>query len=414
MREVRYPKQKISVHSQGRRLAGLTALIMLFTLGVSAQAETPYTVNGNRIICGAERLDQLLPLIKGKRIALMVNQTAVLGNTSLVDTLHTLGADIKKIFSPEHGFRGNADAGASVKDSVDTKTGLPVISVYGKKKKPTTADLSDVDIVIFDIQDVGVRYYTFISSLHYLMEACAENNKELIVLDRPNPNGFYVDGPVLKKEFQSFVGIDPMPVVYGMTIGEYAQMVNGEKWLAGEAHCKLKVITCLGYDHSLTFALPVNPSPNLRHPDAISLYPYLGFFEGTNISVGRGTDEPFRIIGSPKTRFKGAFEFTPKSMPGAKEPPFLNEVCYGYSLKPGKPLSCFHYVLTMYKLYTDKDEFFLKNNFFDKLAGTDEIRKMIIADKNEHEIKASYSEELEAFKVKRKKYLLYKDLEETK
>ena len=414
MREVRYPKQEISLTRASRCKTTLTTLLLLLLFAASGQQEAPYTVNGNRIICGAERLDQLLPLIKGKRIALMVNQTAVLGNTALVDTLHMLGTNIKKIFSPEHGFRGNADAGASVKDSVDTKTGLPVISVYGKKKKPTTADLADVDIVIFDIQDVGVRYYTFISSLHYLMEACAENNKELIVLDRPNPNGFYVDGPVLKKEFQSFVGVDPIPVVYGMTIGEYAQMVNGEKWLAGEAHCKLKVIPCLGYDHSATFTIPVNPSPNLRHPDAISLYPYLGFFEGTNISVGRGTDEPFRVIGSPKTRFKGAFEFTPQSMPGAKEPPFLNRVCYGYSLKPGKPISCFHYVLTMYKLYSDKDEFFLKNNFFDKLAGTDEIRKMIVAGKNEHEIKAAYSEDLEAFKVKRNKYLLYKDFEETK
>ncbi len=370
-----------------------------------------YTYNGQRIICGAERMSEYLPLLKGKRVALMVNQTAIVGSAYLVDTLQASGVNIKKILSPEHGFRGGADAGASVKDSVDAKTGLPVISVYGKKKKPTNADLADVDVVVFDIQDVGVRYYTFISSLHYLMEACAENKKELILLDRPNPNGFYVDGPVLKKESSSFVGVDPIPVVYGLSIGEYAQMVNGEKWLPEGEQCKLMVINCLNYELSCRFSLPVKPSPNLPNIAAINLYPYLGFLEGTNISVGRGTTHQFQVIGSPKTKFEGAYEFTPTSMPGAKEPPFMNKLCYGYELKPKKEPSLFHYVLQMYGHYSDKEDFFLKNNFFDKLVGNDEIRKMIVEGRTETEIKDSYQKDLEAFKVKRKKYLLYKDFE---
>ena len=388
-------------------------LIICF-ISIKAQPDD-YTEKGKKIICGAERLKQYLPLLKGKRVALMVNQTAVVDNKHLVDVLLASGIKIEKIFSPEHGFRGDADAGTSVKDSVDAKTGIPIVSVYGKKKKPSTIDLEDVDVVIFDIQDVGVRYYTFISSLHYLMEACAENNKELIVLDRPNPNGYYVDGPVLKKEFSSFVGVDPIPVVYGLTIGEYAQMVNGEKWLPNGEQCKLKVISCLVYDHNFQFSLPVNPSPNLHNKAAVTLYPYLGFFEGTNVSVGRGTSSPFQVVGSPKTKYEGAHEFTPKSMPGAKDPPFLNQKCYGYYPMPiDVRISIFSEVLYMYKLYSDKDEFFLKSNFFDKLAGTDEIRKMIIAGKTDEEIAAFYEKDLEAFKVKRKKYLLYKDFEEEK
>jgi len=371
----------------------------------------PYTSPHHRITPGAERMNGVLALLQGKKVAVMVNQTARVGDKLLVDTLLSLRVDIKKIFSPEHGFRGGADAGEKVNDSIDAQTGLPVISVYGKKKKPSAEDLADVDIVVFDIQDVGARFYTFISSLHYLMEACAENNKKLIVLDRPNPNGYFIDGPILKKEFQSFVGVDPVPVVYGLTIGEYAQMINGEKWLPDGEQCTLMIIPCQNYDHTDRFSLPVKPSPNLPNADAIALYPYLCFFEGTNISVGRGTDHPFQVIGSPKTKFEGAYEFTPESRPGAKEPPMLKQKCYGYALKPGKEEPLFHYVLQMYKLDSDKDAFFLKNNFFDKLAGTDEIRKMIIAGKTEDEIKASYAKELEAFKAKRKRYLLYKDFE---
>lgn len=413
MREFRSKNQESRIKCWQWQVFILCALV-LFISSVSAQGKTnvtPYTSNGQKIIPGAERLSELLPLLQGKKVALMINQTALVGETFLVDTLLHRKIDIKKIFAPEHGFRGKADAGENVNDSIDNKTGLAVISVYGKKKKPSAADLADVDVVIFDIQDVGARFYTFISSLHYLMEACAENGKELIVLDRPNPNGFYVDGPVLKKEFQSFVGVDPVPVVYGLTVGEYAKMVNGEKWLPGGIQCKLKIIGCEHYTHADKFSLPVKPSPNLPNQSAIALYPYLCFFEGTNISVGRGTNQPFQIIGSPKTKFEGAYEFTPESKPGAKEPPFLNQKCYGFELKPAQKKTCFYYVLEMYKLYSDKESFFLKSNFFDKLTGTDEIRKMIIAGKTEDEIKASYAKELEAFKVIRKKYLLYEDFE---
>ena len=371
--------------------------------------------NPNRPITGAERLDQLLPLIKGKNVALLVNQTSVCGSTHLVDTLLASGIKIKKIFAPEHGFRGNADAGEHVNDSVDAKTGIPVVSLYGKKAKPSKDDLEGIEVIIFDIQDVGARFYTFISSLHYLMEACSENNKQLIVLDRPNPNGWYVAGPVLKKEFQSFVGVDPIPVVHGLTIGEYAQMVNGEKWMHNGAQCNLKVISCLRYEHKMRTDLLIKPSPNLPNWKAILLYPSLCFFEGTNVSVGRGTDAPFQVIGSPKTKFEGAYEFTPESKPGAKNPPFANQKCYGRNLQnvylPNHGEFTFQYVIDMYKLYTDKNDFFLKTGFFDKLCGTDEIRKLIEEGKSEKEISAAYQKELDAYKLKRKKYLLYKDFE---
>ncbi len=363
------------------------------------------------VICGDERMADVLAVVKGKKVALVVNQTAMVGQTHLADTLLAAKVNIKKIFAPEHGFRGNADAGEHVRDSIDAKTGIPVISLYGDKKKPSADDLQGVDVVIFDIQDVGARFYTFISTLHYLMEACAENNKLLVVLDRPNPNGFFVDGPVMKKEFSSFVGIDPIPIAHGLTVGEYAQMVNGEKWLTGGAQCKLKVITCNNYKHSSVYILPIAPSPNLPNARAISLYPSICLFEGTNVSVGRGTEMPFQIIGSPDIQLPGGFEFTPESKPGAKNPPQLGKKCYGFDLrKPeffkGKGLT-FQYVIDMYKLTSNKEEFFLKNGFFDKLCGTDEVRKMIIAGKSEDEIKASYKEELEKYRTVREKYLLY-------
>ena len=400
----------IAIGSSWRR-PKIVALILCFLLPSAC-----FSQSAQKIICGDERLDQLLPLVQNKNVALLVNQTAVVGSTHLLDTLLSSGARVKKIYAPEHGFRGDADAGEHVKDSIDAKTRIPVVSIYGKKTKPSKEDLDGVDIVVFDVQDVGVRFYTFISTLHYLMEACAENDKELIVLDRPNPNGFYVDGPVLKKKFESFVGVDPVPVVYGLTIGEYAQMVNGEKWLPGGMQSKLKVITCLHYDHKTKVELKVKPSPNLPNSLAVLLYPSLCFFEGTNISVGRGTNEPFQVMGSPKTKFPGAKEFTPESRPGAKNPPFVDQKCYGFPLNKSldsygnHPLT-FQYVLDMYKIYPDKNDFFLKTGFFDKLVGNDEIRKMIIEGKSEKEIRASYQKELENFKLKRKKYLLYKDFE---
>lgn len=367
------------------------------------------------LVCGDERMDQILPLLKNKHVALMVNQTAMVGTTHLLDTLIASGIHVKKIFAPEHGLRGDADAGAHIKDSVDEKTGLPVISVYGNKKKPSADDLKGIDIVVFDIQDVGARFFTFISSLHYLMEACAENNVHLLLLDRPNPNGGYIAGPVLQKEFSSFVGVDPIPVVYGLTEGELAQMINGENWLANGVQCKLKVITCLNYVHGDKVTLPIKPSPNLPNAFAISMYPSLCFFEGTNVSVGRGTSVPFQVIGSPNTKMPGAFEFTPQSKPGAINPPFLNQVCYGFDLRGIEDLGAvgftFKYVTQMFNVCTDKSDFFLKNNFFDKLAGTDTVRKMIENGRTEKDIEASYYLDLEAYKMIRKKYLLYKDFE---
>ncbi len=365
------------------------------------------------IVCGAERVNELIPLLHGKKVALLVNQTSMVGQTHLVDTLLSYKINIKKIFAPEHGFRGGADAGEHVADSIDSKSKLKVISLYGDKKRPSNQDLKDVDVVVFDIQDVGARFYTFISTLHYLMEACAENKKELIVLDRPNPNGWYVDGPVLKKEFQSFVGVDPIPVVHGLTIGEYAQMVNGEKWLPEGAQCNLKIIACHNYDHTMHYRLPVKPSPNLSNDVATFNYPSICYFEGTDISVGRGTDAPFQMIGSPLIKVRN-FSFMPKSLPGAKSPPHLNQVCFGWDLrrenttKPGINLS---FLIKTYQAFSDTSKYFLPNGFFDKLAGTDELRKQIIAGKTEAEIKASWKNDLEEYKKKRRMYLLYKDFE---
>jgi uncharacterized protein YbbC (DUF1343 family) len=365
------------------------------------------------IVCGAERTTEYLPVLKGKRVALLVNQTSMVGSTHLVDTLLAAGINIQKIFAPEHGFRGSADAGEHVANEKDKKTGLPVISLYGSKKNPSPDDLKDVDIVIFDVQGAGVRFYTFISSLHYLMQACAYNQKTLLVLDRPNPNGWYVDGPVLQKEFQSFVGVDPIPVVHGLTVAEYAQMVNGEKWLQNGAQCQLTVVPCANYSHSMRYSLPVKPSPNLPNDRAIYLYPSLCFFEGTDVSVGRGTDYPFQVIGSPGSGIKD-FSFTPESKPGAKSPPHLGKVCYGFDLRKGENnLGQLNltYLIKMLAAYTDKEKFFLSNNFFDKLAGTDALRKQLLEGKTEQQIKDSWASGLYEYKEKRKKYLLYKDFE---
>lgn len=391
----------------------LIAVYVLAATFVYAQQGGRPATGPDEIICGAERMDQLLPLLKDKKVALLVNQTAMVGNTHLVDTLKSLKVNIKKVFAPEHGFRGGADAGEIVKDSVDARTKIKIISLYGDKKKPSNTDLKDVDVVIFDIQDVGVRFFTFISSLHYLMEACAENGKELIVLDRPNPNGWYIDGPVLKKEFKSFVGIDPIPVVHGLTLGEYAQMVNGEKWLESGKPCNLKVVTCLNYTHQMRYDLPVKPSPNLPNNIAIYNYPSICYFEGTNVSVGRGTDHPFQVIGSPDVTVR-SFSFTPESRPGAKAPPHLKKVCFGWDLrrvnytKPGINLQ---YLINAYRSYSDTAKFFLPTNFFDKLAGTGELRQQLMAGKTETEIKAGWQNDLDEYRKRRKKYLLYRDFE---
>jgi uncharacterized protein YbbC (DUF1343 family) len=363
---------------------------------------------------GAECMEHYLPLLEGKRVAVCGNQTSVVAKTHLVDTLLSRKVNVVKLFCPEHGFRGQAEAGATIASGKDPLTGLPVVSLYGKNKKPTAEQLQGVDVVLFDLQDVGCRFYTYISTLHYVMEAAAENGVKVIVLDRPNPNGFYVDGPVLEPQHKSFVGMHPVPVVYGMTIGEYARMINGEKWLANGVQCDLTVIKLEGYTHETRYALPVAPSPNLQTPEAVFLYPSLCFFEGTNISVGRGTDQPFEMYGAPGMQ-SGDYRFTPRAIPGVSEnPPFKGQECRGYLLhdiaaenlnNPGRlNLS---YLLTAYRNCVDQSSFFLKNNFFDKLAGTDQLRKQLVVGASEEEIRASWEPDLEKFRHIREQYLLY-------
>jgi uncharacterized protein YbbC (DUF1343 family) len=366
----------------------------------------------SQVKVGAEQTQDYLPLLKNKTVALVVNPTSVIKETHLVDSLKNLGINIKAIFAPEHGFRGDAEAGAHIKSGVDAKTQISVLSLYGNKKKPSSKDLEGVDIVVFDIQDVGARFYTYISTLHYIMEACAENKIPLLVLDRPNPNGHYVDGPVLDPKFKSFVGMHQVPVVHGMTIAEYAQMINGEKWLPANMQCELFIIECKNYTHSTFYKLPIKPSPNLPTMAAIYLYPSLCFFEGTDVSVGRGTDKPFEIIGKPNFE-QGSYEFTPKSIKGVSEnPKYKGQKCkgivltdFGDSYMPIHASLYLTWLVNFYKESPNKEKFF--NSFFDKLAGTDQLRNQIIAGKSLQEIRNSWEPELTSFKNMRKKYLLY-------
>ncbi len=366
---------------------------------------------------GAARIDQYLSLLKGKRVAILTNQTAVIGknNTHLVDTLKSLGINIVKIFGPEHGFRGDANAGAKVKNSVDPKTGIPIISLYGSHNKPTAKELSDVDVMLYDIQDVGTRFYTYISSMQRFMEAAAENHKPFIILDRPNPNGFYVDGPVLEKDQESGVGMQPIPIVYGMTIGEYAKMLIGEHWLNNpDAKPDLKVIKCLNYTHDSLYKLPEKPSPNLPNMASVYLYPSLCFFEGTKCSVGRGTDHPFQLFGHPDFP-DSLFSFTPRPMPGATHPKLEGEKCYGYlvatdaktALKKENRQVQLKWVIKAYQLYPDKAQFF--RSYFNRLAGTSDLMKQIKAGWSIDKIRESWQPKLNQFKQIRKKYLLYPD-----
>ena len=369
-------------------------------------------------IPAAQNMGRYLPLLQGKQIGLVANQTSVVKNstietesfTHLADTLRSLGISLKKVFAPEHGFRGTADAGAHISSGVDQKTGLEVISLYGANKKPRVEDLADIDLMIFDIQDVGVRFYTYVSTLHYVMEACAEQNIPLIVLDRPNPNAHYIDGPLLKDDFKSFVGMHPVPVVYGMTIGEYAKMINGESWLQGQIKTDLTVISVENYTHHTPYALPIAPSPNLRSKQAIALYPSLCFFEGTPISAGRGTDRPFEIFGAPNLNVERyPFEFRPVARQGAKWAKFKDEICHGLDLgqiTPGEHLEL-GWLIDTYNEAADKENFF--NPFFDKLAGTDQLKKDIQAGLTKEEIYARWTKELEDFEQIRAKYLLYTD-----
>lgn len=362
---------------------------------------------------GAERMDVYLPLLRGKSIAVVANHTSLIGKTHLVDTLQSRGVKIKQVFAPEHGFRGAGDAGEKIASGKDPQTGLPVVSLYGDNKKPTAAQLTGVDLVLFDIQDVGARFYTYISTLSYVMEACAEQKIPVVVLDRPNPNGHYFDGPVLDPKFSSFVGMHPVPVVHGMTVGEYAQMVNGEGWLKGGIRCSLQVIPCVGWKHSEYYQITTPPSPNLKTMNAIYLYPSLCFFEGTPVSVGRGTATPFEVFGMPGSKV-GTYTFTPKSGPGSKQPLHQDKVCTGFNLQEfGKDFVrdskrvYLYWLMSMYEQSANKEQFF--NNFFDKLAGTDSLRKMIQAGKSEEEIRASWQPGLLRYAEVRKKYLIYEE-----
>jgi uncharacterized protein YbbC (DUF1343 family) len=401
--------------------------ILLNCLAVAAQP-----ANNSQVITGAERMQVYLPMLKGKSVAVFANQTSMVKNTHLVDTLISSGIKVVKIFGPEHGFRGDADAGEHVGDAKDKKTGIPVISLYGNHKKPTPEDLKDVDVLIFDIQDVGVRFYTFISSLQYYLEAALENHKPLLILDRPNPNGFYVDGPVLNMNFKSFVGMQPIPIVYGMTVGEYALMLAGENMLSKEANdinaynvtakptvdtpFHVQVIKCKNYDHNTKYILPVMPSPNLKEMQAIYLYPSTCFFEGTVLSEGRGTDKPFEYFGHPSLP-NNLFAFTPQPNAGAKSSKCFYQQCYGWNLsgtnqevlKKVNNKIQLKYLIVAYKLFPGKDTFFLKNNFINKLAGNDQLMQQIKDGKTEAEIRKTWEPGITAFKATRKKYLLYTD-----
>ena len=362
------------------------------------------------IVVGAERLSSYLPLLKNKRVALLINQTSLVYNKLLLDTLISSGVQVVKIFVPEHGFRGTADAGAHIKNDIDAQTGLPVISLYGKHKKPSAEQMKDIDVLLYDLQDVGVRFYTYISTLEYAMDACIDNKKELLILDRPNPNRHIIDGPVLDTSLRSFVGMQAVPVLYGLTVGEYAQMLVGEQWIKNAKALQYKVIPCLAYDQlavRMKYILPVPPSPNLKNSNAIRLYPGLCFFEGTVVSVGRGTDKPFEQWGHPDYQGKLNHTFTPKSTVGATKPLLENQICYGIKLDKATEDLDISQLLKAYQLSPQKDSFF--NSFFEKLAGTKVLRQQIIKGKSEAEIRASWQPELEQFKKIRKKYLLYED-----
>lgn len=398
-----------------------STVILLFSCGKPQKNTNRVSVLSSsvesniEVIPAAENVAEYYHLLKDKKVGLVVNQTSRIGDRHLVDSLLDLNVDIKSIFAPEHGFRGKADAGEKIVDGVDVKSGLPLISLYGKKKKPLPSDLEGIEVIVFDIQDVGARFYTYISTLHYIMEACAEQDIQLIVLDRPNPNAHYVDGPVLEKAFTSFVGMHPVPVVYGMTIGEYAKMINGEGWLANSVKADLTVIENKNYTHDSYYELPVKPSPNLPNIQSIFLYPSLCFFEGTHVSIGRGTNTQFQVVGHPDFS-NGAYSFTPQSMEGAKYPKHENKECKGIQLTDKTKEFLFEqkkldlsYLIDFYRnVSAQKTPFFLDNNFFEKLAGTAKLRNQIVSGMSEDEIRNSWQADLDKFQKVRNKYLIYK------
>jgi uncharacterized protein YbbC (DUF1343 family) len=413
--------------------------VMLVFLAISIGIASLNGQHQSEVIPGAARIDVYLPMLKGKKLGIFANQTSMVGNQHLVDTLFKLGLDIKLIFSPEHGFRGKADAGEKIGNTIDPSTSIPIVSLYGSKKRPSPEDLKKIDILIFDIQDVGVRFYTYISSLQELMEAALENSKPLLLLDRPNPNGHYVDGPVLERKFKSFIGMQPVPIVYGMTIGEYAFLIAGEKWLSDQANARYDyyrtaqnssdtpfhflVIKCLNYTHKSRYILPVKPSPNLPSIQAIYLYPSTCFFEGTVLSEGRGTDKPFQVFGHPSLP-KNLFSFTPNPTEGAKSSKLYGQVCYGWDLggNPDEVLKKVNnkiqlkWLIQAYQLFPKKDSFFIRpksgntgDYFFNKLAGNATLMQQIKTGKPEMQIRKTWESNLSKFKAVRKKYLLYPD-----
>jgi len=393
-------------------------IICLCFLALHSACTKAQPENQSKIVVGAAQFSEYLPLLEGKRIALLVNQTSMVDDSHLVDTLlsvnnsQELGIVIDKVFAPEHGFRGQADAGEQVSNGIDSNTGIPIISLYGKNKKPTPEQLKGLDWVIFDTQDVGARFYTYISTMHYVMQACAENGVKMMILDRPNPNGMYVDGPVLDMKQQSFVGIHPIPIVHGLTVGELAQMINGERWLDSTVTCDLSVISMQNYDHTMTYSLPVKPSPNLPNDLSIALYPSLCLFEGTAISVGRGTYAPFQQIGHPDFANDSPYSFTPVSIDGmSKYPKHQDKKCFGidFSKEPISYGFSLKHLIDYYHKYEAKDKYF--NNFFKKLAGTDQLEQQIKDGMSEEEIRATWQEDLSAYRMMRKGYLLYEDFE---
>jgi len=369
---------------------------------------------------GAEQTNKYVPYLKGKRVAMLANLTSIIGKTHLVDSLKTLGVNIVKVFGPEHGFRGNASAGTAVADETDSATGIPIISLYGKKNKPSKEDLADVDIIIYDLQDVGVRFYTNINALSRLMEACHENGKELLILDRPNPNGYLIDGPILDMKFKSGIGMFPIPMSHGLTVGEFAQMANGEGWLTNKVKCNLRIIKVANYKHDMHYTLPVPPSPNLNTQQSVLLYPSTCMFEGTYLNHGRGTYFPFTVIGSPELKGKYEFSYTPTGIKGMAETPlFMNEVCYGLDLRnydveklrKSKQINL-QWIMELYKASPHKEKFFKSKlskemGVIERLIGSALFRQQIIDGKSEKEIRKSWEPGLSKYKVMRKKYLLY-------
>jgi len=388
-----------------KKVALSLQILILISTCVCARHKIP--------VPGAARYDQYKQIIEGKPVAVLANQASMVGEEHIIDFLLNRGVNIVKIFAPEHGFREMADNGEFVADGKDQVSGLPVVSLYGSHRKPTPADLAGVSIVIFDLQDVGVRFYTYMSTLHYLLESCAENGIKVIVLDRPNPNGFYFDGNILDTDYRSFVGMHPVPIVHGMTPGEYAGMINGEGWLKGGIKCDLTVIKCKNYDHKTLYELPVCPSPNLPNQTSVYLYPSICFFEGTNISLGRGTSFPFQVYGSPNLPDNG-FCFTPESVPGSKNPPLLGVKCFGIDLRDAiqkrivpVPHLNLEWVIDAYRMYPDKEKFFIP--WFDVLAGGPVLREQIQKGMSAEEIRDTWKEGLNNFSKVRKQYLLYKE-----